>query len=28
MPGYYRVVAVNTALSILITNVSVNITVS
>jgi hypothetical protein len=28
MPGYYRVVAVNTALSLLTTNVSVNITVS
>lgn len=28
MPGYYRVVAVNTALSLLTTNVSVNMTVS
>ena len=28
MPGYYRVVAVNTALSLLTTSVSVNITVS
>ena len=28
MPGYYRVVAANTALSLLTTNVSVNITVS